>query len=143
MAGVNVVPLPVHIPPTAKVDGDVVLVITPLEKATFPATVRLPPVKFNVLVAPPNVRLLQLPVMPVDRVGQFGAEVGITTVVVEVGIEPPHQLVPTFQSVLVVPNHVPTMQPVFTLIMPVFAATNHVSSLWVAEEPKLPQEPVT
>ena len=62
-------PLPVHVPPTDKVDAEVLLVITPLEKLTAPATIRLPPVKFNVLPEPLNVKLLQLPVSPDDNVG--------------------------------------------------------------------------
>ena len=39
--------VPVHVPPTDKVDADVALVITPPVKLTFPVTDRFPPVKFN------------------------------------------------------------------------------------------------
>jgi hypothetical protein len=87
-------------------EADVLLVITPVEKLTTPATVRLPPVKFKVLPVPLNVKLAQFPVSPDDNIGILGADVGITTAVDEVGT-PPHQLVPSFQSVLVVPNHEP------------------------------------
>lgn len=73
--------------------------------------------------------------------GWCGAVDEMETSVVLVGI-PLHQLLGSFQSVLVVPSQVPAVQPVLTLIMPVFAATNHVSFLFVANEPVLPHEPV-
>ena len=109
MLGVKVVPVPVHDPPTDKVDAEVLLLIIPAVKDTLPATTRFPPVKFNLLAAPLNVRLLQLPVWPVDKVGQLVPEAGITTAVEAVGTVPLHQLVVTFQSALVVPSQVPAV----------------------------------
>ena len=108
LLGVNVVPVPDHVPPTVNVDAEVELEITPLEKLTFPETVRLPPLKSNLLDAPLNVKLLQLPLSPEDNAGQLPDEtvVGMVTFVEEVGT-PPHQLDAVFQSVLVTPSQVP------------------------------------
>jgi len=121
--GVKVVPVPVHVPPTDKVDAEVLLLIIPVANETLPATTRFPPVKFNLLAAPLNVRLLQLPVWPVDKVGQFVPEAGITTAVDEVGTMPPHQFVPMFQSAEVVPSQVPAVHPETTsnVAVPVLA----------------------
>ena len=98
--------MPVQVPPTNKVEV-AEAEITPTVKSTFPATVRLPPVKFNVLAAPPKVKLLQLPVTPVDIAGQLVIPAaGITTAVAEVGT-PPHQLAAFSQAELAIPSQVP------------------------------------
>jgi hypothetical protein len=54
------------------------------------------------------VMLLATPSTPVLKFGKFGAPELITTLVDEVGI-PPHQFEAVFQSVLVVPRHVPVL----------------------------------
>lgn len=143
MLGVKVVPVPVHDPPTDKVDAEVLLLIIPAVKDTLPATTRFPPVKFNLLAAPLNVRVLQLPVWPVDKVGQLVPEAGITTAVEAVGTVPLHQLVVTFQSVEVVPSQVPAVHPELIFIIPVLlGVTNQVSFLFVAAELLLPHDPI-
>ena len=112
------VPVPVHVPPTDNVDAEVLLLIIPFGKETLPATTRSPPVKFNLLATPLNVRLLQLPVSPVDNSGQFVMpEAGITTAVEAVGTVPLHQLVALFQSVLAVPIQVPSVHPPAVVIV--------------------------
>ena len=122
------VPVPVHVPPTDNVDAAAVPVITPVEKLTFPTTERFPPAKFKVLPVPLKVKLLQVPVSPVDRVGQLVMpEAGITTLVDEFGTEPPHQLEPTFQSLLVVPVHVPIEVIVILPEVPDFVALDDVA----------------
>ena len=129
MLGVKVVPLPVHVPPTYKMDAPVPAVITPLEKVTSPLTVKSPPVKVRVLDEPPKDKLLQA--MPAaDTLGQLVMPVlGMVTAVDEVGAPLPHQLVAVFQSVLVVPVHVPAVHPVVTVTMPVAELSNQVSFL--------------
>lgn len=55
---------------------------------------------------------------------------------------PPHQLPAKFQSVLVVPNHVPAVQePVPTFNIPVAVEPKYCKFLKVAEEAVLPHEP--
>ena len=143
MLGVNVVPVPVHVPPTDKVDVAVLAVITPLEKVTLPLTVRSPPVKVRVLDAPLKDKLLAA--MPAaDTLGQFPlvTELGIVTAVDDVGTLLPHQLPAVFHSVLVVPVHVPAVHPVVTVTMPVAELSNQVSFLLVAAEELEPHVPL-